>query len=889
MNRVLISFLLSLLIVVYPVTPQEGYQVKEGGGGKVPAILIPLIVIPLLIKKALEKGELPTYPPIKKEAVNVSQSGNTYTVDWVVYYANNTNTTQNGVIITEGPLNTIVPGSLQQPTGWTGTLNPTNTVATWTGNAPPINGYISANITTGMATTFNVTGGGDGFRAIPYRHIASGNKLRIYFINHHEPMGNLTNTANIFKCVDTTTGNYCPGFPKKLPKGDNSGKHSASGMYDEEYYIDPFGKLYYAVTSTQDKEFGLGCYNLETDTECGFYKIGTTPYNTSPDKSWAYVKGPWKVGNELYMVGGDYKLYCLNATNPSLPCSGLSGYFTGFTFPTVSFTDPASVGNSITPKMSFGPGVFGEVFGSKVYFITDSHANSNSKHIRAFCFDTVSKASCPGAGWGTSASHSGSTPYPRVWGSFIYYDTSMNPKYICTRLDGTKQYCFSLLNGNYTSGVPSSVFPTIVLGTGLGPEVTIGTRSYFPDFMYQAGSFNPGRVLCWDWSTGSQCVPTWEYKSWPNPPTMGNPRDYSVNVDDKGCIWVLGDNGPAMWYFDPAKPTDIKGTAQKCENREGSQEFVFQPWKYCSGPKPFLWLKLEIANASLSDFTKLEVKIKDSSNSVIFTHDFVASGSLTVNLPPNVQSQTNGQPLKVELNYILASNSTIKNFELRAYYHASPLEFCFKSTHNCNQGPIENNVSTNTLESPFSITLPKPNGCPDVADDPSNPGGGTGTGEQGGPAGPGQGGGQTGGGSSSSGPTGGQGQDSDSISPWWGVGTIPSTTPSIPSSGSAESLSGGTSAGGAQIIEKDGVVQLLPETKKRCYYRPKPKESINQDNKLIKPKKILKKTESKTAINTKPSISTKSQANVTQKTPKKKNVKKPVKFEEMEYICEPEK
>ncbi|RME08628.1 MAG: hypothetical protein D6804_07145, partial [Aquificota bacterium] len=232
---VLAIILVSLSLLFARTYGQEGGPIpqKEGGGVKVgPSIIIPFMLIPAIIKKLTEKGELPTYPVLDKKPLNISQSGNTYTVDWVIYYANNTNSTQNGITITEGPLNTIVPGSLQQPSGWSGSLNSTNTVATWTGNAPPVNGYMSANVNTGMASSFNVTGGGDGYRAFPYRHMASGGKLRIYFINHHEPMFNNTSTGQIFKCVDTLTGNYCSGFPKNLPKGDGSGKFSSSGMYD---------------------------------------------------------------------------------------------------------------------------------------------------------------------------------------------------------------------------------------------------------------------------------------------------------------------------------------------------------------------------------------------------------------------------------------------------------------------------------------------------------------------------------------------------------------------------------------------------------------------------------------------------------------------------------
>ncbi len=782
----------------------------------------------------------------------------------MVYYANNTNTTQTGVVVQDGPINTIVPGSLQQPSGWTGSLLAGNTTAQWTGNAPPINGYMSSSFPSSYSSSLNITGYGDGYRAIPYRHMASGGKLRIYFINHH------LNPPAVFNCIDTTTGNNCPGFSKGLPKGDSSGKLSSSGTYDEEYYIDPSGKLYYAVTA-QDNEYGLGCYNLETDAKCGFYKLGSSSNNK------AFVKGPWKVGNELYMVDGNGKLYCLDATNPSSFCAGLGSYYTGFTFSAGSFPDPS---DSTFFPMSWGPAVFGEVVGNKIYFITDSNPKSNiMKTIKAFCYDSISKSICSSGTWGNSQSPNMSCIYPRVWSSFIYYDSGMNPKHICTRLNATNQYCFDL-----TTGAPSSppvVFPGQSLGCALGSEVKIGSRTYFSDFFYNClppnscPNNNPGRAICWDWSTGGPCAPTWEYKSWTHS-SKGNPRDYTVNVDDKGCIWVVGDNAPAMWFFDPNKPPDREGYAQKCGGGEGKYNTTFQPWKYCSGPKPFIWLQLEVANATVSDFTHLVISVKDSANNTLLSYDCVANNNLVVNLS-SIQSQTNGQPLNVEVSYALASGSNIKP-EIRAYYHASPLEFCYKSQHQCPQQEIKNAVVVNVPKTPKIETVvelpqercPVAGGGPQGGSGQPSSGGGSAVGSSGGV------GGATGGvvGGVIGGGVGG------AMGGVFGGGGVVG--------GAAGGATQGATGGGLTVVEKDGKVQIQPDMKQRCYWRlkQKPLEAKTEQPKKKTVKKVVKKTD--TQLKEKDERTTQ---NIQQKkVVKKPIVKKPaIQQQNMEYVCEPEK
>lgn len=852
------AMLCLFILLTAPVFAQEE-QIPQGegkGGVKIgPGIIIPFILIPSIIKKLKEgKEQLPAYKTLDKKPINISQSGNNYIIDWVVYYANNTNSVQNGITISDGPINSIIPGSLQQPAGWTGSLNPTNTVATWTGNAPPINGYMSTNVntTTSISSTFNFgSASGDGFRAIPYRHTSSGNKLRIYIINHHEWPGNV-----IFKCVDTTTGATCPGFPKALPKGDSTGKTSGSGNFEGYYYYIDNGKLYYPVTAS-DKEFGLGCYNLETDSECGFYKLGTQP-GTSFNM---YVMGPIRVGSELYMVGGDKKLYCLNATNPSNPCFG-GNYFTGYTFPSSSFTS-----NSVT-----GPSIWGRAAGNKIYFITDdSPGFQNNKNVRAFCFDTTAKAGC--AGWTVSqVSTSSLTIFAGP--PFIYYNIGMVPKHICLRKTNT-QLCFDLTTGLQSS--PPVIFSSITFTYGIGYEITLGTRTYFADI--QPAITITEKVLCWDWATASPCNPTWEYKSW-----QPDPDNYSVNVDDTGCIWVVGHNASQVWYFDPTKPPDKDRKAQKCHqaSKEGKHQHIFQPWQYCSGPKPFIWTGVEIANASLSDFTKLLIKVKDSSNNIIFTYDCVVNNSLNANLA-SIVSQTNGQPLNVEVEYTLASGSNLNNFELKAYYHASPLEFCYKSQHNCLQDVVKNTVNVSGVEQgpKVEVELPKPQSCPVVGED------GQGSGQ---PSGPGS--GSQGGSGGSSGSGIGSGLGGALLSP------VPLPEGGILGAGGALEGAGGTAplsgvgGSGAQVLEKDGKVHIIPETKQRCYWRPKatapakPKEETITKKPVVSKKKPVRKEPITSGTKT-------AKASVSVKKPIKKPLAppkaQPAKGADMEYVCEPEK
>lgn len=784
-------------------------------------------------------------PPLAKQAVQVSPvTGGGYTIDWVVQYANTTNATQNGVTIVDGPIATILPGSLQQPAAWVGTTNanpPVDNWVKWTGNAPPLSGYMSASLPTASPASFNPgAASGDGFMPIPYRRAGV---LRIYYINHHiggAPPPNDVNTALSFGCVDTTTGAPCAGFPRKLPKGDGSGQPSAVSFYPEEYDLQN-GLLFYAVTArgAAGWDYGLGCYDLNNDVECGFYRLGSLPASHSGE---AYVKGPWRVGNRLYLLAANRRLYCLDAGNPSVFCPGLSGYDTGFALPAGVFPYPG-------PLNYWGPSVFGEVIGSRLYLTTDDTPQSGwsavTKGLRTFCYDTSSNAAC--AGFATpvrTVSAVRTTP-------FLHFDAAGVARHVCVRLKGVSQSCVDASTG--AASAPPTVMPAFSSNEGFGSEVVVGRRTYFPD--YHLGDQS---VKCWDWSTQAACAPVASFPAW-----TSNPKNYAVNVDDRGCLWVLGDNAHATWNFDPAKPL-VNGKAQRCGGTEGVFTQVFLPWQYCSGPRPFAWTQLEVANATLAQFTRLILRVKDGAGNVIFTFDALASGTLQTAITA-IDPQTNGQPLRVEVDYALAPGASVTP-ELRAHYRASPLEFCFRSTHTCNQGPITNQVGVTEPAAlqlpPITVQVPLPQGCSAGAGE----GSGSGSPAEGGAGSP---------GTPASGTSGGT-----------GAGSV--AAGAVAAGGVAAAVLGNQAA--VPVVECPPgipdcrVAQSTPNAPpKRCYWRPKVKAQPAQAT-SAKPKPRAK-APSKPAA--KPAATRIGQAGAKPATGTAAKPKpRPKPAPEMEWVCE---
>ena len=254
-------------------------QPSQGGGGMGIGINIDLGSVFNAIKNAAvknqqKKDEQDKPPVLQKTAVTVSSGASgSYTIDWVVQYANNTGATLPNVLIKDGPIATIinpslVPG-LSPLQGWTGTTNgnvPIDNFALFSGTNIAPHGVMTASFISSSAMPASpLAGSGDGYQPIPYTRTAPPAGKRFYFMAHHEDQSGL-----VFNCINAD-GTKCltsDAWPRKLPSGN--GGSSGTVANNAEYVIDG-GKMYYA--SQGSSGMGIGCFNLETELECGFTKF----------------------------------------------------------------------------------------------------------------------------------------------------------------------------------------------------------------------------------------------------------------------------------------------------------------------------------------------------------------------------------------------------------------------------------------------------------------------------------------------------------------------------------------------------------------------------------------------------------------------------------------
>lgn len=635
-------------------------------------------------------------PALEKKAVAVGNSVNgNYTINWVVSYANTSNQALSNVLIVDGPIATIIPGSLQQPAGWTGATNaasgntPADVFAKWNGAIVPPHGVMTQTLPAAGPSQINVNGSGDGFGPIPYVH-ASGR--RTYMMNHHDAPG-----TKLFNCVDMGTGGSCTGvWPRLLPMGDGSGS-SGTPSNNAEYVIDS-GKIYYPAQNFA--RWGIGCYNLDTDTECGFTQLGAS----SSTANQTMLQGPWRIGSELYLADYDGQVYCAKLA-ASMPACLSSGY----KIPLTDIKLNVPLKNSSALAWANGQ-IVGRVVGSKLYFTSRTvwyAQNSGSNFKTHNCIDAVTKTAC----WNTTAPTRGSgatvsDPYAYNYSNFIYYNTSGAALANCTKFaTGTGQVCIDL-NTGLAINLPS-IFPSHL-------ERTTADVHQWPKTYFNGVGPNSGQGWCWDWSTANYCLGN--IGPFTNP--VGTGSEYGNAMDDRGCVWVYG-HYTQLWGYDPNNIDSATKKAKPCGGDAGKAQLTFQPLQYCSGPKPFKWTAVEVKGTTLANMDKLIVKVLDAATSaVLYTKDLKAGGALSTSIS-SVNAQTESKPLKIELEYTPKAGTNDKPY-IEVRYDAPALEFCFTSKHTCAQGNITNNIETqdplnlNSIIS-ASATVAKPQDCPCIS------------------------------------------------------------------------------------------------------------------------------------------------------------------------------
>ena len=644
---------------------QQGEPARQGGGA---GLTFNFGGVLNALRNAANKNTSGQPPVLQKRADAVgTPSGGNYTVNWVISYANTSTQTIANALVRDGPIATIIPGSLQQPAGWSlGVTNamplPANNYAQWTAASVAPHGVMTATFPPPLPSSMSLAGSGDGYQPIPYTRLSAPAGQRIYFMNHHATPGTV-----LFKCLDVISGVACAGWGlgKKLPAGDNSSNSSGTMVNTSEYTIDN-GKIYYA--SQGPSGIGIGCYNLETDMECGLANFG-------PKTAGLHINGPWRVGNELYVADTDGALYCASLSGSLPPCVG--GNYKISAAAIKIYVDKPGFDN-----YNLGGYLAGKVIANKVYITS---IKSSTKYTN--CFDSTTKLSC----WTTNVPTVGSAPYSFSVGfdkynvsNFLYYDVGGSAVAICTmRRSPAAQLCVDTNNGAAKSGLVT-VLPGLV-NFGAGLETFLAGKTYFINSRNQDDY--GADAYCWNWATPGACTtaPLGLIAKGPI-----SPDNYGSNSDAEGCIWIYGDKN-RLWHFNSNNIDATTGLAKPCG---GGAKFikVFEPLQYCSGPKPFRWTSVEVKGAPLANYSKFIVKVLNSSNNVLFTKDLKATGQLQADIT-GIDAQTIGMPLKIEIEYTPNPGMGASDQPyLEVRYDAPAPEFCFQSTHTCQQGKITNTV-----------------------------------------------------------------------------------------------------------------------------------------------------------------------------------------------------
>jgi len=369
---------------------------------------------------------------------------------------------------------------------------------------------------TTLAFNINSPTGGDGYTPIVYT--MANNELRIFAV-YHRVVPSSTSTPNYnINCVIANTDQLCPGYPKyfsSLVGSSNSGSDDISTSTHPRNFIDQ-SKLYYVAQ--RSFENGVGCFNLETGTNCGYFPLGNLPRVSLPYPGT--VDGLERIGNRLYSFGRDLKAYCFDISTQTA-CAGQPYLVADATVGMPAYNGPTFWANR-------------EIINNRIYLLVnyDGQSPAINSTARVTCFDTLTNARC--AGW---TSIQANDPSLRFRTLFVDYDTSNNPIGICTVANvWATTMCWNL--SGVSISAPSGLFSGSSWARTVREETRVSNKTYFAT--QDAG-------FCYDFALQSQCVGFTGEKMWPSV-NGGTTLDYGYTIFGNNCFLGLGDAG-FLWSF----------------------------------------------------------------------------------------------------------------------------------------------------------------------------------------------------------------------------------------------------------------------------------------------------------------------------------------------------
>lgn len=383
---------------------------------------------------------------------------------------------------------------------------------------------------------------GDGFIPIIYNN-------KIYNTFHHQsPNGNPSQPTYDINCTDPVTQQACPTYPRYFSStAGTSGRVGIdtpgpadiyTGTYPQSVIIG--SRLFYAANRASDN--GIGCFDLSAIQNCGYFQLGTLPKFSGGFGFNGQTDGVEQVGNKLYTLGVDTRVYCLDVSNPGSPtaCAG----------------QPYALNTGISsqlPPQNGNPGNVRLVIGNRIYTDINYFYNTPAANAKVTCFDTLTNARC--AGWGalTVTPTSGNSISTAL---FAFPNQQGNDYAVCAAQDTASPVnCWSLTDASAVSP-PPGLFAGISRPSPVRPfsVLRLNTRSYFA--IHELFQPSDGLALCYDWQSQARCsgfgqngVKLWDGSDGGVAINNGQTRDYGYASLGNSCLIGLGDSG-VMWSFD---------------------------------------------------------------------------------------------------------------------------------------------------------------------------------------------------------------------------------------------------------------------------------------------------------------------------------------------------
>jgi hypothetical protein len=133
--------------------------------------------------------------------------------------------------------------------------------------------------------------GGDGH--VP---ILVGNRIFAFF--HHSNPTSVT-------CIDRSTGQRCPGYPKMLTVGSSDVIGPAAVVGSKIY-------VHVEQPSATTAPITLQCWDTAADEGCGLVVVDRVPGVSGTTPSRVTATAPVAVGGKIYIGGGTGRLYCVD-------------------------------------------------------------------------------------------------------------------------------------------------------------------------------------------------------------------------------------------------------------------------------------------------------------------------------------------------------------------------------------------------------------------------------------------------------------------------------------------------------------------------------------------------------------------------------------------------